>query len=255
MISTHLFGSLLMSANLQNSLLFCVCAVFYLAMVVLFYFLFGKSGLFVFIAFSTILSNISVCTSIDIFGLSTTGGNVLYAASFLVTDILSEKYGKKQAQKAVYIGIGVTLLWLVGTQLLLLFRGNESDWISDSLQTVFGITSVRVLIGSILGYTVSQSVDVFFYHLIWKKTGNSKKGLWLRNNGSTFTSQLIDTTIFASIAFLGVYPMDVFISIFLTTYFFKVIVALLDTPFAYLARKVTPLEERKKLLQNEEVQA
>ena len=78
---------------------------------------------------------------------------------------------------------------------------------------------------------------------IWSKTGNSRSKLWIRNNGSILTSQAIDTVIFTFIAFWGVYPTGVFVSILLTTYVFKAIVALLDTPFMYLARKIVPRNE------------
>lgn len=90
---------------------------------------------------------------------------------------------------------------------------------------------------------LSQSVDVAIYHFIWDKCGHTKKYLWLRNNGSTLISQLVDTVVFTTLAFWGSYPTDVFFSILFTTYLFKVIVALLDTPFAYLARKISPIEE------------
>ena len=85
---------------MTNSILFLFSIAFYLFAVIAAYKWFGKMGLYVFTAISAILANIQVCKNIDLFGLSTTAGNVLYAASFLVTDILSEKYGKKAARKA-----------------------------------------------------------------------------------------------------------------------------------------------------------
>lgn len=226
---------------MMNNVLFLVSVLFYLAAVLAMYKFFGKTGLYVFTAFGTILANIQVCKCVDLFGLSTTAGNVLYAATFLITDILSEKYGKKSAQKAVWIGLSVTILWIIGTQGTLHLTPNESDWISPALNSVFGLVP-RVAISSIIGYVVSQTIDVTLYHFIWKKSGNSSKYLWLRNNGSTLVSQLADTVVFTTLAFWGAYPFDVFVSILVTTYLFKVIVALLDTPFAYLARKITPIE-------------
>ena len=112
---------------MTNSVLFLVSIVFYLFAVIAAYKWFGRTGLYVFTAISAILANIQVCKNIDIFGLSTTAGNVLYAASFLVTDILSEKYGKKAAKKAVYVGIFTTVIFLVGMQGLLSFTPNGSD--------------------------------------------------------------------------------------------------------------------------------
>lgn len=229
---------------MSNEIIFVASVLIYLGSVLLLYKLFGKNGLFAFAIFGTLLGNIAVCKTIDLFGVSTTAGNVLYASTFLVTDILSEKYGKKEATKAVKYSFAIMLLWLLGTQLNLMYTPNANDYISPSLQVVFGLVP-RITIASLIGFVCSQNIDVFLYHFIWSKTGENTKKLWLRNNGSTLISQAIDTVIFTTLAFWGVYPTEVFISILITTYVFKAIVALLDTPFIYLARKIAPMEEKK----------
>lgn len=227
---------------MSNELIFIITVLIYLGSVLLLYKFFGKNGLFAFAIFGTLLGNIAVCKCVDLFGLSTTAGNVLYASTFLVTDILSEKYGKKEAHKAVMYSFSVMLLWLLGTQLILLFTPNANDYINESLKVVFGLVP-RITIASLVGFICSQNIDVVLYHFIWKKTGDNKSKLWLRNNGSTLISQLIDTVIFAFLAFFGTYPTNVFVSILVTTYLFKAIVALADTPFIYIARKIKPREE------------
>ena len=88
-------------------------------------------------------------------------------------------------------------------------------------------------------------MDVFLYHLIWKKTGENRSMLWLRNNGSTLISQAVDTVLFVFLAFWGTYPTDVFVSVLVTTYLFKAIVALVDTPFVYIARVIKPIEKNE----------
>ena len=227
---------------MSNELLFIGSVLIYLGCVLLFYKLFGKNGLFAFAIFGTLLGNIAVCKCVDLFGLSTTSGNVLYAATFLITDILSEKYGKKDARRAVFYSFSVMLLWLLGTQMILWFTPNANDYVSDSLKVVFGLVP-RITIASLAGFIISQTVDVSLYHFIWRKTGDGKSKLWLRNNGSTLISQAIDTVVFTFLAFWGTYPTNVFISILITTYVFKAVVALADTPFIYIARKITPREE------------
>ena len=227
---------------MSNELIFIITVIIYLGSVLLLYKLFGKNGLFAFAIFGTILGNIAVCKCVDIFGLSTTAGNVLYASTFLVTDILSEKYGKKDAKKAVQYSFSIMLLWLLGTQLILQFTPNANDYINDSLKVVFGLVP-RITIASLIGFICSQNIDVFLYHFIWKKTGDNKSKLWLRNNGSTLISQAIDTVIFTFLAFWGTYPTNVFFSILITTYLFKALVAVIDTPFIYIARKINPREE------------
>lgn len=221
----------------MNILLFLLSVVFFLVSVIVIYKIFGKTGIYVYVGFATILANIQACKSIELCGITTTAGSVLYASTFLCTDILSEKYGKKSATKAVWLGVFINVIWLVGTQITLWFTPSSSDYIQPSLDVVFGMVP-RISAASLISYIISQRIDVFLYHKIWNKTGNGKKGLWLRNNGSTLCSQLIDSILFVSIAFAGTLKTNIFIEIMLTTYLFKAIVAICDTPFAYLARKV-----------------
>ena len=187
---------------MPNELLFVISVLVYLGSVLLLYRLFGKNGLFAFAIFGTLLGNIAVCKCVDLFGLSTTAGNVLYASTFLVTDILSEKYGKKEARNAVLYSFSVMLLWLLGTQLILFFTPNANDYVDESLRTVFGLVP-RITIASLTGFICSQNIDVFLYHFIWKKTGEDRSKLWLRNNGSTLISQAVDTVLFTFLAFWG----------------------------------------------------
>ncbi len=227
----------------MNDLIFILSMFFFLGGVLLTYKLFGKIGLFVFIAFATILANIQVLKTVEIFGLTTTAGCVMYASTFLCTDILSEKYGSKTAKKSVYLGLIVSLLWLVGTQVTIWFNPTEFDWAHESIKSVFFLVP-RITIASLIAYAVSQSVDVFMYHKIWSKTNK----LWLRNNGSTFISQLIDSLIFFTLAFAFAdgYSFSMIVSLIFTTYLFKIIVAFIDTPFIYLAKKIKPLEEEEE---------
>ena len=224
---------------MSNEFIFISTVLVYLGSVLVLYRIFGKNGLYAFAIFGTLLGNIAVCKCIDVFGLSTTAGNVLYASVFLVTDILSEKYGKKAARNAVLYSFSVMLLWMFGSQLILLFTPNANDYISDSLKVVFSLVP-RITIASLAGFICSQNIDVFLYHLIWRKTGNDSSKLWLRNNGSTLVSQAVDTVIFTFLAFWGTYPSEVFFSILITTYLFKAMVAIIDTPFVYIARKIKP---------------
>lgn len=222
---------------MYNFLIFVLAVVFFLLSVVVIYKLFGKVGIYAYICFATILANIQVCKSIELFGLTTTAGPVLYASTYLCTDILSERYGKDTAKRAVWLGVVINLLWLFGTQLTLWFIPAATDYIQPSLKVVFGMVP-RICAASLLSYVISQRLDVFLYHFIWEKTGKTEKGLWLRNNGSTMLSQLADSVIFVTVAFAGTMPWNVFAQIMLTNYLFKVIVAVCDTPFAYIARKV-----------------
>jgi len=211
-------------------------ALLNLSFVLLVYRLFGRTGLFVWIGFSTVLANIQVVKTIEIFGLTATLGNAMYGSAFLVTDILNEKYGKSEAKKAVWIGFTTLILLTIIMQLVLLFKPSEVDFAQESLETIFGLMP-RIAAGSLLAYIISQMLDVYLFSF-FKKLYPKDSQFWIRNNGSTMISQLIDTFVFTSIAFIGVYPMNEWIHIFITTYLLKLIIAILDTPFGYIAKKM-----------------
>ncbi|WP_421379082.1 queuosine precursor transporter [Bacillus salacetis] len=199
------------------------------------YRIFGRTGLFVWIGVSTILANLQVIKTIEIFGLTATLGNAMYGTAFLVTDILNEKYGKKEAQKAVWLGFFTLLVMTIIMQMVLIFDPHPDDFAQGSLETIFGMIP-RIAIGSLAAYLVSQFADVYIFSFLKKRFPKDSQ-FWIRNNGSTMLSQLLDTLVFTTIAFLGAFPFDVWIQIVFTTYLLKWIVALLDTPFGYLAKR------------------
>ncbi len=198
-----------------------------------FYRCFGKAGLYAWIPMCTILANIQVLKTVEFFGLVATLGNIMYATGFLATDILSENHGKKAATKGMLLGFGSMVVMLVVMQIALLFIPHESDFIQGSLQKIFGIMP-RIVAGSIVAYLISQYHDIWAYTFWKKRTGK----IWVANNFSTMISQLIDSLVFAFIAFFGVFPLEVWWQIVLTTYLFKWLTALVDTPFLYLSKKI-----------------
>lgn len=204
-----------------------------LSMVLIAYKLFGKKGLYAIIVMSIIVANIQVLKLVDMFGFTVTLGNVLYGSIFLATDMLNEFHGKKSAQKGVWIGFFMMVVATIYMQIALRFIPAADDFAQSSLQTIFEIMP-RIVLGSLVAYVISQSHDVWAFNF-WK-TKTAGKYLWLRNNASTLISQLIDSVIFSVIAFWGVFSMPVFWDILITTYIFKLIVAVADTPFMYLAR-------------------
>ncbi len=195
---------------------------------------FRRQGLFVWITLASILANIQVIKTIELFGFVTTLGNVMYGTSFLATDILSECYGEKEARKGVFIGIFSILATTLIMQVCLQFAPHASDTTSEALQTIFSLLP-RIAFASISAYVVSQNFDVWFYAFLKRKYPNL---LWLRNNVSTMVSQLLDNSIFTLMAFWGVFSADIIWQIFATTYVMKWVVAILDTPVIYWARAV-----------------
>lgn len=230
-----------------NELLIIGSLFFIFSFVLIGYCFFGKAGLYCLSAIVTILANIEVNILVYAFGLEQTLGNVLFASSFLITDILSENEGKKAANKAVWIGMFSSLFFLLLSQSWLLYLPSENDWAAAPMREIFSGTP-RLLLSSFAVYAVSQMFDVWLYHKWWdfteKKCGDRKKFLWLRNNGSTLISQLINTLLFTLLAFYGTYDNMTLISIFLSSYVIYIFTSLLDTPTVYLARLIN---EKKKL--------
>ena len=234
-----------------NELLLVGSVVIIFGAVLVAYRLFGKSGLYLMTVVATILANVEVLILVDAFGMEQTLGNVTFASTYLITDILSENEGKKSATKAVWLGVFTSVVMLVFTQYWLLYNRSPNDWAGPHVEQLFS-TTPRLLLASFLGYVVSQRFDVWLYHKWWdftKKFGDSKRFLWVRNNGSTLLSQIVNTVIFTTIAFAGWYSWGTFFSVMLSSYLIYVATSLLDTPFVYLARK---MKERNKIPQEEQ---
>lgn len=212
------------------------------------YKLFGRVGLYVFAGVSIVLANIQVLKTVQLFGMVATLGNIIYGASFLVTDILSEIYGKKESNKAVSIGFSIAIISSIIMYICTFFIPHETDFAHDSLATIFTILP-RIMFASLIAYLISNKHDIWAFHF-WKEKTNGK-WLWFRNNMSTMTSQLLDTVIFSVIAFAGVFEWPIFLEILISTYIIKLITASLDTPFVYLARWMKKQGLVKEVIINE----
>ena len=226
---------------MPNELLLILSLIVLYGAVLVFYRLFGKLGLYVWTVIATISANIEVLILVDAFGMEQTLGNVLFATTFLVTDILSENHGKKEANVAVNIGIATSIAFIVISQSWMLYTPAASDFASPAIATIFSNTP-RLMLASLIVYAICQKFDVWAYHAWWaftnKKCGDSKKFLWLRNNGSTLISQLLNTILYTFGAFFGVYDIPTLISIVFASYVIFIVTSLADTPIVYLARKM-----------------
>ena len=207
---------------------------------VLLYRLFGKAGLQVAIATAIILANLQGPKLTVIFGLQTSLGVIFYSSIFFATDVLSENYGRKEANKAVQMGFVVSVVVLVMMSLALMFQPSTrpetaefSGNIHDAFSTILNFTP-RFIIGSLLAYYISQSFDVWAFHKI--KQWTNGRHLWLRNNLSTLSSQVVDTTVYSLITWWGVVDLKTALALGAAKYVFKIVIALIDTVFLYWAR-------------------
>jgi uncharacterized integral membrane protein (TIGR00697 family) len=177
-------------------------------------------------------------------------GILPYPITFLITDLISEIYGKKKANQVVIAGIfasffSMGILWVAN-----IVPALENSPIDDAMfQDVFALSPVAVL-ASMMAYLSAQFVDIRLYHF-WKKLTQGRM-LWLRNNFSTFSSQFIDTvSVISLLSLFGVLEWDLFWGLVLSGFLFKILVAALDTPllyfFVFLFRKKFDLKPTDEL--------
>lgn len=203
-------------------------------LMVLMYRCFGKQGLIAWVAIGTIIANIQVIKTVDIFGISATLGNVMFASIYLATDILNDIYGRKVAKRAVWLGFSSTLVMIIVMQMSLHFIPAPEDISQKALSTIFDLVP-RIALGSIIAYIIGQHVDVFIFSMI-KKVFQSDKTFIIRAYGSTVLSSIIDTALFVTIAFIGTLPASVVFEIFITTYVLKLVSTIFNVPFGYIAK-------------------
>ena len=168
-------------------------------------------------------------------------GVLPYPITFLITDILSEIYGKKKTARIVWAGFGASLFVLGVLLLAQQFTAIEGSPVDDeTFNKVFG-NSWRVIFASMTAYLCAQLIDVRIYHFWKEKTAG--KHLWLRNNFSTVFSQLVDTTLVVCVLFLGIRSNSEILQFILDGWLFKMLCAFIDTPLLYASTSLI----RKKL--------
>ena len=224
--------------------------------------LFGYVGLYVYSAIAIIAANIQVLKQANFNFFSSINekiipfyepspialGTILFASTFLCTDILSEYYGKEKARKNVLIGFCSFFLMTILMLVTIGIQPAEDEWVSmvqESLAILF-TPMTSIFVASMIAYLISQYFDIWFFSYL--KTVSSNKLLWLRNNVSTAVSSLIDNTIFSIFAWIILNPnpfplSNVVMTFILGVYLLRVFIAILDTPFIYLARYFIPKEK------------
>ena len=158
-------------------------------------------------------------------------GILPYPLTFLVTDLISELYGQKKANIVVFSGFVASMFVL-----LFLWLGSQFNAIPDSIVNDNTYNKVfqnawRIIAASMIAYLFAQFIDVKIFHF-WKRLTNGKH-LWLRNNGSTIASQLVDTTLVVMILFVGVWEPRNIVSAIIDGWLFKMLMAAIDTPIIY----------------------
>ena len=194
--------------------------------IILFYF-FGKEGLYIAVVLGIILGNLQggKVSDLEVFGYTFTVsmGAIMYSGIYFATDLLNEKYGRKEATKAVIIGavanVVVMLTLVLSTFYLPSEISSSADSVHEAISTL-AVYSPIFVIGSLSAYLISQTFDVWLFHKL--KTITQGKYLWLRNNVSTLSSQALDTFIYTFVWVLaGELSFIVAFGIALSKYIFK----------------------------------
>ena len=235
----------------NNPELLWVFTVFYdLCITVILFKLFGLRGLYIAVTLGIMLANLQggKVSDLDVFGQTFTVsmGAIMYSGIYFATDLISEKYGRKEANTAVILGaisnIVIMFTFVLSTYYLPSQIASSSESVHTAIKTL-ALYSPIFVIGSITAYLVSQTFDVWLFNRI--KVMTNGKYLWLRNNLSTLSSQALDTFIYTFVwVIAGELTFIVALSIALTKYIFKIIIAILDTIFIYIVRNWTPYYEK-----------
>ncbi len=224
-----------------------VITVFYdLLLASLLFYFFGKEGLYLAIVLGIVLSNLQggKVSDVVIFDRTFTVsmGAIMYSGIYFATDLLSEKYGRREANRAVILGalanIAVMLTLVLSTFFLPSDVADSAYEVHNAISTL-AVYSPIFVIGSITAYLISQLFDVWIFHKIKSITGT--RMLWLRNNLSTLLSQALDTFIYTFVWVLaGQLDFSTAAAIALSKYIFKFAIAILDTIFIYMLREIKP---------------
>ena len=198
-----------------------------------------KKDLFLFSLYITgmVLVNTDGSKIISLFGVRVSVGIFFMPVLFLITDIVGEVRGRKQVTHFVRFSTIMLALMLVVTAIFVSVKPHPTWDLQQPYQQVFGM-SMRMSLASLISFGIGQYVDVVIFMTLKELTKN--KMLWLRNNVGTITSQFIDTVIFMFIAFYKLTPtftVSYLFSLIIPYWLFKVVFALIDTPFCYLGVK------------------
>ena len=178
---------------------------------------------------------------VPFFGYETNTGNIFYASVFLATYFLIERFGRREGIYSIWVGVIAVLFFSVLAQITVALTGSQTTAsLNDALAIAFGPVS-RITFASLCAYTLSQSLNVYLYLLLKKRTRGTY--LWLRANISNALAQLLDSAVFFTIAFWGVVPFSGVSGIIFTSLVIKVVYMMLASPLLYLNK----VEEEKDL--------
>ncbi len=194
--------------------------------------IFGRRGLLVWPMVATIMANITVVKTVTLFGMETTLGNVLFASTFLATDILTECYGADEAKRSVFLGFFGALLFIITSQISLLYLPGKLDLADGAMRLLFDM-DFRVTLASVSMYLLANLTDVLLYEKLKELTHG--RAMWFRNNVATILCNCLENFFFTMLGFYGIYDFVQCLEIAFSVSVFEAVISVCDTPFLYLA--------------------
>jgi uncharacterized integral membrane protein (TIGR00697 family) len=178
-----------------------------------------------------LIANKFIALDLGFYTFTISVGILPYPFTFLITDILSEMYGRRRTNQVVYVGFFASVFLLIVLWLGSALPAIPGSPVQDAQYDAVFQNSWRIISASMLAYLVAQLVDIRIFHF-WKKVTNGKH-LWVRNNFSTVVSQFLDTFLVVTVIFVGRASTEDITQMIVDGWFFKVLVALLDTILIY----------------------
>ena len=219
----------------MNNLLLVVEIVTLFTMLLVSLKLFGKNGLFAWVALAAVFANVVQGKNAMILGFYAGIGHVLFSSNFLATDILNECYSQEDAKKAVKIGLYANILYIIVMIIALHYTPSEIDTMAQPMAQMFGL-NIRIATSSMFWYLISNLGDVWLYNKLKEVTGG--KYMWLRNNVATILFNCLENFGFAFFAFGGIYGTSQILSIAVASTVVEIVVGICDTPFLYIAKRM-----------------
>lgn len=236
----------------MNELLFFVSLIVTFGLVLVAFKFVGKFGLYVYMALSMIVANIEVCCAVNMFGFPDnwlTLGNTMFASCFLATDILNEHYGRKAGFTGVLLSISSLVVFLLIMQFDRLYIPASNSFMHDTLKTFFDVSGpfIWVTVSSVVCCLLANLLDVWLFDKI-RRTTNGKH-LWLRNNVATIISNCTENFVLMFLGYFllplifngaSIVSFELAMGMALAASVVESLIALLDTPFIYLSKKLVP---------------
>ena len=195
---------------------------------------------------ATLASNIMAAKMTTIAGISFPAGVYAFPISFLVTDVINEVWGKKEAGFTVKLGFAASIVFTLLT-MLAVWLPAAGFWTMQTEYAMVLASVPRITIAGLVAFIFSQNTDLWIFDRL--KALHKGKHLWIRNNVSTMTAQLVDSLIFIVIAFYGTMPVEALFTMVFSQWAIKLVLATLDTPFVYWGVKWAEKGEEENVVQ------